>query len=90
MQQLFTIAYSRLVIYYVSYYILYILLYSEQLLAGWADRVISIEMFEHMKNYELLMRKVSRWIKPAGKVQFENFLFIWYQYGANQCYIPVL
>jgi cyclopropane-fatty-acyl-phospholipid synthase len=35
---------------------------------NWADRVISIEMFEHMKNYELLMEKVSRWIKPGGKV----------------------
>lgn len=35
---------------------------------GWADRVISIEMFEHMKNYQLLMKKVSNWIKPEGKV----------------------
>lgn len=37
-----------------------------------ADRVISIEMFEHMKNYELLMRKVARWIKPGGKVIIAN------------------
>ena len=36
---------------------------------GKADRVISIEMFEHMKNYELLMKKVSNWIKPGGKVR---------------------
>lgn len=35
---------------------------------GWADRVISIEMFEHMKNYQLLMKKVSNWIKSGGKV----------------------
>ena len=35
---------------------------------GKADRVISIEMFEHMKNYELLMEKVSNWLKPEGKV----------------------
>jgi len=35
---------------------------------GTADRVISIEMFEHMKNYEKLMLKVSRWIKPLGKL----------------------
>jgi len=33
-----------------------------------ADRVISIEMFEHMKNYELLLTKITRWIKPMGKV----------------------
>ena len=32
------------------------------------DRVVSIELFEHMKNYELLMRKVSQWLKPSGKL----------------------
>ena len=28
------------------------------------DRVITIEMFEHMKNYKELLGKVSKWIKP--------------------------
>jgi cyclopropane fatty-acyl-phospholipid synthase-like methyltransferase len=28
------------------------------------DRVISIEMFEHMKNYRFLFEKVSKWIVP--------------------------
>ena len=32
------------------------------------DRVISIELFEHMKNYQLLMAKVSRALKPGGKL----------------------
>lgn len=32
------------------------------------DRVISIELFEHMKNYELLMAKISRALKPGGKL----------------------
>lgn len=32
------------------------------------DRVVSIEMFEHMKNYDLLMAKVSRALKPGGKL----------------------
>ncbi|KAI9826876.1 MAG: hypothetical protein M1832_005815 [Thelocarpon impressellum] len=32
------------------------------------DRVVSIELFEHMKNYELLMSKVARWLKPEGKL----------------------
>mmetsp|Transcript_13601 Transcript_13601/g.18626 ORF Transcript_13601/g.18626 Transcript_13601/m.18626 type:complete len:366 (+) Transcript_13601:38-1135(+) len=40
---------------------------------GNADRVISIEMFEHMKNYELLMKKVSNWIKPGGKLFIHIF-----------------
>ncbi|XP_064636303.1 uncharacterized protein LOC135493184 [Lineus longissimus] len=30
------------------------------------DRVISLEMFEHMRNYETLMARVSRWLKPSG------------------------
>jgi cyclopropane-fatty-acyl-phospholipid synthase len=30
------------------------------------DRVMSIEMFEHMKNYERLMAKVASLLKPAG------------------------
>jgi cyclopropane-fatty-acyl-phospholipid synthase len=34
--------------------------------AGRFDRVVSIEMFEHMKNYEALMAGISRWLKPGG------------------------
>jgi len=32
------------------------------------DRIVSIELFEHMKNYELLMAKISRALKPSGKL----------------------
>jgi cyclopropane fatty-acyl-phospholipid synthase-like methyltransferase len=32
------------------------------------DRVLSIEMFEHMKNYEYLLKKISMWLKPGGKL----------------------
>ena len=32
------------------------------------DRVLSIELFEHMKNYELLLQKVSTLLKPGGKL----------------------
>ena len=32
------------------------------------DRVISIELFEHMKNYQLLMAKIARVLKPGGKL----------------------
>src|SRR3546814_19549549 len=41
---------------------------SEDMLAGKFDRVLSIEMFEHMKNYGLLSAKISRWLKPSGKL----------------------
>ncbi|KAG0152210.1 hypothetical protein CROQUDRAFT_650307 [Cronartium quercuum f. sp. fusiforme G11] len=30
------------------------------------DRVLSIEMLEHMKNYEFLFKKVSNWLRPDG------------------------
>jgi cyclopropane-fatty-acyl-phospholipid synthase len=32
------------------------------------DRVVSVEMFEHMKNYERLLEKVSQWLTPQGKL----------------------
>ena len=32
------------------------------------DRVVSIEMFEHMRNYELLLRRISDWLRPDGKL----------------------
>ena len=32
------------------------------------DRVLSIEMFEHMRNYQSLLAKVARWLKPGGKL----------------------
>jgi cyclopropane-fatty-acyl-phospholipid synthase len=34
--------------------------------AGRFDRVVSIEMFEHMKNYQALMAGISRWLRPGG------------------------
>ena len=33
---------------------------------GQFDRVVSVEMFEHLKNYELLFRHIARWLKPGG------------------------
>jgi cyclopropane-fatty-acyl-phospholipid synthase len=32
------------------------------------DRVISIEMFEHMRNYGLLLAKIARWLAPGGRL----------------------
>ena len=32
------------------------------------DRVVSIEMFEHMRNYERLMRDTASWLRPGGKL----------------------
>jgi len=30
------------------------------------DRVVSVEMFEHMRNYQRLLKKIASWMKPAA------------------------
>jgi cyclopropane-fatty-acyl-phospholipid synthase len=30
------------------------------------DRVVSVEMFEHLKNYQHLFANIARWLKPEG------------------------
>lgn len=30
------------------------------------DRVVSVEMFEHMRNWEVLLNRVAQWLKPGG------------------------
>ena len=37
-------------------------------------------MFEHMKNYELLLAKISRWLKPGGKLFVHIFTHRRYAY----------
>jgi len=32
------------------------------------DRVVSVEMFEHMRNYEQLLQKISGFLRPSGKL----------------------
>ena len=38
------------------------------------DRICSIEMFEHMKNYESLMARCVEWLKPGGKMFVHIFV----------------
>eukprot|EP00210_Caulerpa_lentillifera_P009422 g8983.t1 len=44
------------------------------------DRIISIEMFEHMKNYKLLLHRISKWLKADGKVFVHHFCHTKYLY----------
>ncbi len=37
------------------------------------DRAVSIEMFEHMRNYQTLMGRVASWLKPGGKLFIHVF-----------------
>ncbi len=37
-------------------------------LDGRYDRVVSIEMFEHMRNYDTLLARIASWLQPGGKL----------------------
>jgi cyclopropane-fatty-acyl-phospholipid synthase len=32
------------------------------------DRVVSVEMFEHMRNYEALLARIAAWLAPGGRL----------------------
>ena len=36
--------------------------------AGSFDRVVSVEMFEHMRNYQQLLERIASWLVPGGKL----------------------
>ena len=44
------------------------------------DRVLSVEMFEHMRNYEELLRRISSWLKPNGKLMVHIFCHAQFAY----------
>ena len=44
------------------------------------DRVVSVEMFEHMKNYQALLAKIARWLVPGGKLFVHIFTHHRYAY----------
>jgi cyclopropane-fatty-acyl-phospholipid synthase len=44
------------------------------------DRVVSVEMFEHMRNWEELLGRVRGWLKPQGRVFLHVFAHERYAY----------
>ena len=44
------------------------------------DRVVSVEMFEHMRNWPLLLQNISQWLKPEGKLFIHIFCHRKYAY----------
>ncbi len=44
------------------------------------DRVVSVEMFEHMRNYMLLLRKINDFLTPEGKLFVHIFSHKEYTY----------
>jgi cyclopropane-fatty-acyl-phospholipid synthase len=51
-------------------------------------RVVSVEMFEHMRNWEKLLARISTWLKPGGKFflhifTHRKFAYIFEDEGAD-------
>ena len=44
------------------------------------DRVVSVEMFEHLRNYELLFERIASWLRPGGKLFAHVFCHRIYPY----------
>lgn len=44
------------------------------------DRVVSVEMFEHMRNLELLLERIAGWLRPGGKLFIHIFVHCRYAY----------
>ena len=37
------------------------------------DRIVSVEMFEHVRNYDLLLERIENWLKPEGRLFVHHF-----------------
>jgi cyclopropane-fatty-acyl-phospholipid synthase len=44
------------------------------------DRAVSVEMFEHMRNYETLLGRIATWLKPGGTLFVHIFTHREYAY----------
>ncbi|RIL05786.1 MAG: SAM-dependent methyltransferase [Proteobacteria bacterium] len=40
---------------------------------GRFDRVVSVEMFEHVRNHALLLSRIARWLAPDGRLFVHHF-----------------
>lgn len=47
---------------------------------GRFDRIVSIEMFEHMRNYQELLRRLASWLTPDGRLFVHVFSHARYAY----------
>lgn len=50
------------------------------------DRVVSVEMFEHVRNYERLFRDIARWLRPHGSLFAHIFCHrtVMYAFDGNE------
>ena len=48
------------------------------------DRIVSVEMFEHLKNYDLLLANIGRWLRPGGLL----FVHIFTHHQLSYHFVP--
>jgi len=51
------------------------------------DRVVSIEMFEHMRNWRALLERVARWLEPDGAAFVHVFAHAHYVYAFERTWM---
>ena len=44
------------------------------------DRIVSVEMFEHMRNWPVLLERINNWLTPAGKFFLHIFTHLTFAY----------
>lgn len=44
------------------------------------DRVVSVEMFEHLRNWPLMLERIAGWLRPEGRVFVHHFCHREYAY----------
>jgi cyclopropane-fatty-acyl-phospholipid synthase len=47
------------------------------------DRIVSVEMFEHMSNWRALLERCRRWLKPEGRMLVHVFAHRAFPYRFN-------
>lgn len=47
------------------------------------DRIVSVEMFEHMRDWRLLLSKVARWLTPDGRF----FMHVFCHRAVSYCFV---
>lgn len=52
---------------------------------GIFDRVVSVEMFEHMRNYQTLLSRISKWMKPQATLFVHIFSHNRFTYPFEVC-----
>ncbi|MET0656547.1 MAG: cyclopropane-fatty-acyl-phospholipid synthase family protein, partial [Steroidobacteraceae bacterium] len=45
------------------------------------DRIVSVEMFEHMRNYQQLLERIASWLRPGGTLFVHIFTHREYAYA---------